>query len=81
MTSSGWGTLADDVLMAESNLVARLSSFFHAYLLWWLLTAYAPLASVSLAAYPQVMLPIIFYNLVQHVVAGIVQFFKYRKED
>jgi len=39
------------------------------------------LASVSLAAYPQVMLPIIFYNLVQHVVAGIVQFFKYRKED
>jgi BASS family bile acid:Na+ symporter len=41
------------------------------------------LASVSLAAYPQVMLPIIFYNLVQHVVAGIVQFLKYRtmKED
>ena len=41
------------------------------------------LASLSLAAYPQVMLPIIFYNLVQHVVAGIVQFLKYRtmKED
>jgi BASS family bile acid:Na+ symporter len=36
------------------------------------------LASLSLAAYPQVMLPIIFYNLVQHVVAGIVQFLKYR---
>lgn len=39
---SGWGALADDVLMAESNLVARLSSFFHTYLLWWLLTAYVP---------------------------------------
>jgi BASS family bile acid:Na+ symporter len=28
------------------------------------------LASVALAQYPQVMLPIIFYNLVQHLVAG-----------
>ena len=36
------------------------------------------LASVSLAAYPQVMLPIIFYNLVQHVIAGSVHFLKYR---
>ena len=41
------------------------------------------LASMSLAAYPQVMLPVIFYNLVQHVMAGIVHFLKYRmmKED
>jgi BASS family bile acid:Na+ symporter len=30
------------------------------------------LASTALAAYPRVMLPIIFYNLVQHVVAGAV---------
>lgn len=37
------------------------------------------LASLSLAAYPQVMLPIIFYNLVQHLVAGIVHFWKYRR--
>jgi BASS family bile acid:Na+ symporter len=32
--------------MAESNLVARLSSFFHTYLLWWLLAAYALAAMV-----------------------------------
>ena len=32
------------------------------------------LASLTLAAHPAVMLPIIFYNLVQHVVAGIVDF-------
>ncbi len=30
------------------------------------------LASLALAAYPRVMVPIIFYNLVQHVVAGSV---------
>ena len=30
------------------------------------------LASLVLASYPQVMVPIIFYNLVQHLVAGIV---------
>jgi len=36
------------------------------------------LASASLAAYPEVMLPIIFYNLAQHVVAGIVHCSKYR---
>lgn len=30
------------------------------------------LASLSLAAHPSVMLPIIFYNLVQHLVAGYV---------
>jgi BASS family bile acid:Na+ symporter len=29
------------------------------------------LASMTLAAYPRVMLPIIFYNLVQHLVAGV----------
>ena len=28
------------------------------------------LASLVLASYPRVMLPIIFYNLVQHLVAG-----------
>ena len=28
------------------------------------------LASMSLSDHPQVMLPIIFYNLVQHLVAG-----------
>jgi BASS family bile acid:Na+ symporter len=30
------------------------------------------LASTALATYPRVMLPIIFYNLIQHVVAGAV---------
>lgn len=30
------------------------------------------LASLVLAAYPRVMVPIIFYNLVQHVVAGSI---------
>jgi BASS family bile acid:Na+ symporter len=30
------------------------------------------LASLCLADHPRVMLPIIFYNLVQHLVAGIV---------
>jgi BASS family bile acid:Na+ symporter len=30
------------------------------------------LASLTLAAYPRVMVPIIFYNLVQHLVAGTV---------
>jgi BASS family bile acid:Na+ symporter len=30
------------------------------------------LASMALADHPQVMLPIIFYNLVQHLVAGVV---------
>jgi bile acid:Na+ symporter, BASS family len=30
------------------------------------------LASLTLAAYPRVMVPIIFYNLVQHVVAGSI---------
>jgi len=28
------------------------------------------LAAATLAAYPRVLLPIIFYNLVQHLVAG-----------
>jgi BASS family bile acid:Na+ symporter len=32
------------------------------------------LASLTLAAHPAVMLPIIFYNLVQHVVAGTVDY-------
>ena len=30
------------------------------------------LASLALAAYPRIMVPIIFYNLVQHVVAGSI---------
>jgi hypothetical protein len=30
------------------------------------------LASMALADHPRVMLPIIFYNLVQHLIAGIV---------
>jgi predicted Na+-dependent transporter len=30
------------------------------------------LASMALADHPRIMLPIIFYNLVQHLVAGIV---------
>jgi len=30
------------------------------------------LASLALAAYPRVMVPIVFYNLVQHVVAGSI---------
>lgn len=30
------------------------------------------LASLTLAAYPRVMVPIIFYNLVQHIVAGAI---------
>ncbi len=37
------------------------------------------LASLALARLPQVMLPIIFYNLVQHLAAGGVSFLLYRK--
>ncbi len=33
------------------------------------------LASVALADHPQVMLPIIVYNLVQHLAAGAVAYF------
>jgi BASS family bile acid:Na+ symporter len=36
------------------------------------------LASMTLAAHPRVMLPIIFYNLVQHLVAGGVDFMIFR---
>ena len=32
------------------------------------------IASMALADHPRVMLPIIFYNLVQHLVAGAVDF-------
>ncbi len=32
------------------------------------------LASMALANYPRVLLPIIFYNLVQHLIAGVVDF-------
>ncbi|HEY7424772.1 MAG TPA: bile acid:sodium symporter [Gemmataceae bacterium] len=37
------------------------------------------LATVALANYPQVMLPIIFYNLVQHLAAGSVDFLLCRR--
>ncbi|HEY7424543.1 MAG TPA: bile acid:sodium symporter [Gemmataceae bacterium] len=37
------------------------------------------LATMTLANYPQVMLPIIFYNLVQHLVAGSVDFLLCRR--
>jgi bile acid:Na+ symporter, BASS family len=36
------------------------------------------LASMALADHPRVMLPIIFYNLVQHLVAGIVDWLNFR---
>ena len=41
------------------------------------------LASMALADHPQVLLPIIFYNLVQHLVAGTVDhlMFYRRSED
>lgn len=38
------------------------------------------LASVVLADHPQVMLPIIFYNLVQHLVASAVDFALFRRQ-
>jgi len=31
------------------------------------------LASIALAQYPTVMIPVIFYNLIQHLVAGVVE--------
>ena len=39
------------------------------------------LASLSLADHPRVMLPIIFYNLVQHLVAGMVDRLVCRRSD
>ena len=39
------------------------------------------LAGMALADHPQVMLPIIFYNLVQHLVAACVDAFVLRKTD
>jgi len=39
------------------------------------------IASVTLANHPFVMLPIIFYNLVQHLIAGIVDYVRYRLTD
>jgi BASS family bile acid:Na+ symporter len=38
------------------------------------------LASLALADHPRVLLPIIFYNLVQHLVAGCVDFLLSRGE-
>ncbi len=37
------------------------------------------LASMTLADHPRVLLPIIFYNLVQHLVAGLVDYIWFRK--
>ena len=39
------------------------------------------LASMALADHPRVLLPIIFYNLVQHLVAGCVDFAMFRKAE
>jgi BASS family bile acid:Na+ symporter len=38
------------------------------------------LATVALSRFPHVMLPIIFYNLVQHLVAGSVDFLLFRRD-
>jgi BASS family bile acid:Na+ symporter len=37
------------------------------------------LASMALAHHPRVMLPIIFYNLLQHLVASVVDFAMVRR--
>jgi BASS family bile acid:Na+ symporter len=37
------------------------------------------LATMALADHPRVMLPIIFYNLVQHLVAGCVDYLMLRR--
>lgn len=39
------------------------------------------LASMTLADHPRVLLPIIFYNLVQHLVASSVDFVMFRRSD
>ena len=39
------------------------------------------LASMALGDHPRVMLPIIFYNLMQHLVAGSVDFLMFRRVD
>ena len=39
------------------------------------------LASMALTEHPQVMVPIIFYNLVQHVVAGGVDFAFFKETE
>jgi bile acid:Na+ symporter, BASS family len=39
------------------------------------------LASMTLAAHPRVMLPIIFYNLAQHIVAGGIDFVMFRRAE
>jgi BASS family bile acid:Na+ symporter len=39
------------------------------------------LATMALSHYPLVMVPIIFYNLVQHLVAGSVDFLMFRRGD
>ena len=39
------------------------------------------LASLALSSYPNIMVPIIFYNLVQHIVAGTVQEIMSRKTN
>lgn len=39
------------------------------------------LATMALSHFPNVMLPIIFYNLVQHIMAGSVDFLLFRRVD
>lgn len=39
------------------------------------------LATMALSHFPNVMLPIIFYNLVQHIMAGSVDFLMFRRVD
>jgi BASS family bile acid:Na+ symporter len=39
------------------------------------------LASLALSAYPNIMVPVIFYNLVQHIVAGTVHEIMSKKEN
>jgi BASS family bile acid:Na+ symporter len=39
------------------------------------------LATVALSRFPEVMIPIIFYNLVQHLVAGSVDFLLFRQQN
>lgn len=39
------------------------------------------LASLALADHPRVLLPIIFYNLVQHLIAGIIDHLMFRKGE
>jgi BASS family bile acid:Na+ symporter len=39
------------------------------------------LAGATLSDHPFVMVPIIFYNLIQHLVAGTVDYLRYRSAE